>query len=53
MRPVEKQQDRRQRKIELGPLGREKGKLIASVEGGNMVAVLSGMELMYVFREGR
>ena len=50
---MEKQQDRRQRKIELGPLGREKGKLIASVEGGNMVAVLSGMELMYVFREGQ
>ena len=43
--------DRRKRDIELGPLGREKGKIIASVDAGNMVAVLSGMELMFVFRQ--
>ena len=51
---MEERQDRRgERQIELGPLGREKGKLISSVDAGNMVAVLSGMELMYVFREGK
>ena len=49
----EKQLRRGERQIELGPLGREKGKLISSVDAGNMVAVLSGMELMYVFREGK
>lgn len=41
----------KEQKIELGPLGKEKGKLISSVEAGNMVAVLSGMELMFVFRQ--
>ena len=34
--------------IELGPLGKEKGKILHSLQSGNMVAVLSGMELMYV-----
>ena len=46
-----KQKDRRkrEREIELGPLGKEKGKITASLKAGKMVAVLSGMELMYVF----
>ena len=46
-----KQKDRRkrEREIELGPLGKEKGKIIASLKAGKMVAVLSGMELMYIF----
>ena len=35
--------------VELGPLGKEKGKIINSLRAGNMVAVLSGMELMYVY----
>jgi hypothetical protein len=46
-----KQKDRRKRagEIELGPLGKEKGKITASLKAGKMVAVLSGMELMYIF----
>ena len=46
-----KQKDRRkrEREIELGPLGKEKGKITASLKAGKMVAVLSGMELMYIF----
>ncbi len=46
-----KQKDRRKRAggIELGPLGKEKGKITASLKAGKMVAVLSGMELMYIF----
>ena len=35
--------------VELGPLGKEKGKILNSLRAGNMVAVLSGMELMYVY----
>ena len=41
----EKHEDR----VELGPLGKGGGKLLTSVEAGNMVAVLSGTEIMYVF----
>ena len=46
-----KQKDQRKRagEIELGPLGKEKGKITASLKAGKMVAVLSGMELMYIF----
>ncbi len=36
-------------RIELGPLGKGGGKLLTSIEAGNMVAVLSGTELMFVF----
>ena len=46
---TEKQKDRKQREIELGPLGKEKGKIVTSLQAGNMVAVLSGMELMFIF----
>ena len=35
--------------VELGPLGKEKGKILNSLRSGSMVAVLSGMELMYVY----
>ena len=44
-----KDRRRREREIELGPLGKEKGKITASLKAGKMVAVLSGMELMYIF----
>ena len=49
-KPVaERPNNENEQKIELGPLGKEKGKLISSVRDGNMVAVLSGMELMFIF----
>lgn len=35
--------------IEIGPLGKEGDKLINSIRSGNMVAILSGMEVMYTF----
>ena len=35
--------------VEIGPLGKDGDKLIASIRAGNMVAVLSGAELMYIF----
>ena len=44
-----KDRRKREREIELGPLGKEKGKITASLKAGKMVAVLSGMELMYIF----
>ena len=44
-----KRKDRKRRELEIGPLGKDKGKIIRSLEEGNMVAVLSGMELMYIF----
>ena len=44
---------RRDKEIELGPLGKDKGKIITSVRAGNMVAVLSGMEVMYIFLLGK
>lgn len=48
-----KRRDRKRKdEIEIGPLGKDKGKIIASLEAGNMVAVLSGMELMYIFLVG-
>ena len=36
-------------KIEIGPLGKDGEKMMKSVEAGNMVAVLSGTEIMYTF----
>ena len=36
-------------KIRLSFLDKEKANLIDSVESGNMVAVMSGLEVMYVF----
>lgn len=39
----------KEEKIELGPLGKDGEKMIKSVEDGNMVAVLSGTEIMYCF----
>lgn len=53
----EKENEKEQRKrenhdndVEIGPLGKEDGeKIIKSIRSGNMVAVLSGMEIMYVF----
>ena len=44
----EKQNDR----ISLGPLTKDGDKLIASLEKGNMVAILSGMEIMYTLLRG-
>lgn len=39
----------KEEKIEIGPLGKSGEKMIKSVEDGNMVAVLSGTEIMYCF----
>jgi hypothetical protein len=44
-----RQRDKKQ-DVELGPLGKKKGKIINSLNAGNMVAVLSGMEMMYVLK---
>jgi len=37
----------REEKIEIGPLGKDGEKMMKSIEAGNMVAVLSGNEIMY------
>ncbi|MBQ8264797.1 MAG: hypothetical protein IJY96_08505 [Oscillospiraceae bacterium] len=42
-------QPEREEKIEIGPLGKDGEKMMKSVEAGNMVAVLSGTEIMYAF----
>ena len=44
-----KPQDEHKTDVELGPMGKDGDKLIASLRGGNMVAILSGAELMYTF----
>lgn len=44
--------DKQEQKISLGPLGKDGEKLIASLEKGNMVAILSGMEIMYTLLRG-
>ncbi len=36
-------------RVEIGPLEKNGDKIIASIEGGNMIAILSGSEVMYVF----
>ncbi len=36
-------------KVCIGPLSKGGGKIIDSVDSGNMVAVVSGTEIMYVF----
>ena len=36
-------------KVELGPLEKNGEKLVRAIEAGNMGAVLSGSEIMYVF----
>lgn len=41
--------DNHKNDIELGPLEKDGEKLIGSIREGNMVAVLSGMEIMYAF----
>ena len=38
-----------QEKVEIGPLGKDGERMMKSLESGNMVAVLSGTEIMYVF----
>ena len=35
--------------VRIGPLGKDGEKMMKSIESGNMVAVLSGTEIMYVF----
>lgn len=42
--PVEQEE-----KVEIGPLGKDGEKMMKSIEAGNMIAVLSGTEIMYVF----
>lgn len=44
-----RRQEDKKPEIELGPLGREEGKIRSSLKDGNMVAVLSGMEVMYIY----
>ena len=48
----EEKKKRRQEKpeVELAPLGKEKGKILNTLRDGGMVAILSGMELMYVIK---
>jgi len=46
---TERQRKKDKPEVELGPLGKEKGKILNSLRAGNMVAVLSGMELMYIY----
>jgi len=36
-------------KVEIGPLEKNGDKVIASIDAGNMIAILSGSEVMYVF----
>ena len=35
--------------VRIGPLGKDGEKMMKSIERGNMIAVLSGTEIMYVF----
>lgn len=44
-----KMRKEREEKIEIGPLGKDGEKMMKSVEAGNMIAVLSGNEIMYTF----
>ena len=39
----------KEEKVEIGPLGKDGEKMMKSIEAGNMVAVLSGTEIMYTF----
>lgn len=41
-----------EQKISIGPLAKDGEKLIASLEKGNMVAILSGAEIMYTLLNG-
>ena len=45
----ENRREDRKNDVEIGPLGKDGEKLITSIRAGNMVAVLSGMEVMYTF----
>ena len=44
-----KQNKDREEKVEIGPLGKDGEKMMKSIEDGNMIAVLSGNEIMYTF----
>ena len=46
------QQEKRADQISIGPLAKDGDKLLASLEKGNMVAILSGMEIMYTLLRG-
>lgn len=45
----EKRPRDRKNDVEIGPLGKDGEKLIASIRAGNMVGILSGAEVMYTF----
>ena len=45
----EKRPRDRKNDVEIGPLGKDGEKLIASIRAGNMVGILSGTEVMYTF----
>ena len=40
---------KREEKVEIGPLSKDGEKMMKSIEDGNMIAVLSGNEIMYTF----
>ena len=44
-----KEQVEQEEKVEIGPLGKDGEKMMKSIEAGNMIAVLSGTEIMYTF----
>jgi len=44
-----KEEIQQEEKVEIGPLGKDGEKMMKSIEAGNMVAVLSGTEIMYTF----
>ena len=46
------QQEKKADQISIGPLAKDGDKLLASLEKGNMVAILSGMEIMYTLLRG-
>ena len=43
-RPEEHKND-----VEIGPLGKDGEKMLRSIRDGNMIAILSGTEIMYTF----
>ena len=44
--------DRREDEISIAPLGKDGDKLLSSLKAGNMVAILSGAEILYAVLQG-
>lgn len=47
------QEQENQPKVRLSPLSKDGEKLLTALDKGNMAAILSGMEIMYVFIDKR